>query len=71
MEQRFLTITANYITEGCWLIIADYKWYVKHEREIEIWAKECLTKGLVREGTILKFVNEMEQNIFLMKWANG
>jgi|APCry1669188970_1035186.scaffolds.fasta_scaffold288517_2 hypothetical protein len=71
MKQRFLTITASYITDGCYLIISDNSWYVKHEEEIEIWAEQCLTNGLVREGTLLKFVNDMEQNIFLMRWSNG
>jgi hypothetical protein len=72
LSERFLTISASYIPKNeCWLIISDYTWYNINEIQIETWAEQCLTDGLVRDGTLLKFVNDAEQNLFLMRWANG
>lgn len=71
MNERFLTISASYIPiDECWLLISDYNWWVRNSREVEDWCKNCLEKGLITEGMIVKFVSTSDRTVFLMKWAN-
>jgi hypothetical protein len=71
MTERFLIINAAYIPDNeCWMLISDYNWWIRNTREVEDWCKNCLEKGLVTEGMIIKFVSNIDRNVFLMKWSN-
>ena len=71
MPDRFMTISANYIPKDeCWLLISDFRWWLEHEREIELWAKECLDY-FETEGMVVKFTSYDDLTVFLMRWANG
>ena len=72
MEQRLLTLDFAFIPSGeHWLLISDHRWWNRNYVEIREWAEDSLSKGLVSEGMIVKFINEEERNLFILRWAHG
>jgi hypothetical protein len=49
------------------VIVADYKFYVENEQEINEWANQC-TSGWALTGMVLEFKNEQDRLAFLLRW---
>ena len=49
------------------VVIADWKWFVDHEKEINDWLKEMGIVYIVK-GMTIGFVNERDYLLFKLKW---
>jgi hypothetical protein len=50
------------------LILFDYKWWIKNEEEIKNWCENTLS-SFEQTGMVLRFANEKEKMLFLLRWS--
>lgn len=50
------------------ILIVDYRYYVRHQEEIEDWV-DTTFGYMERSGMVLDFKNETDLCVFLLKWG--
>ena len=64
---RFVPFTLHYKYV---VMICDYVWWYKNEREILNWMTEHLPRGIEhQQGMTVEFDTDQHRMIFLLRWA--
>lgn len=50
------------------VIVADYKFYVENEQDINEWCDKCVP-GWKLTGMIVEFMSEEDRLAFLLRWS--
>jgi hypothetical protein len=68
-QARFMPATLGEIP--C-VLIADFRWWVRNESEIEPWMDAYLQDGSdARNGMIVEFADQEEMMLFLLTWQGS